>query len=91
MAAQGSITVDFGAGDVDKLVSVTGQTGITGSSLAEAWVFPVATATNTADDTAYDDIRVVAYNVTAGVGFDILVKSGTGLLHGQHTIGWVWN
>lgn len=90
MGAKGTTTVDFGTGGTDVTVSITGQSGITGASLAEAWAYPVATATNTADDTAYDDIEVIAYNVQAGVGFDILVKSGTCLLHGQHTIGWVW-
>ena len=91
MAAQGTATVDFGTGATDARVTVSGQTGITNSSLAEAWVWPIATASNTADDTLYSELRVIACNVVAGSGFDIVVMSDEGIAHGIHTVAWVWN
>lgn len=91
MATQGLTTVDFGTGADSKVVTVTGQAGITTANMVEAWVAPIATTTNTADDSAYDDIECIAYNIVNGAGFDILVRTNTGLLHGQHQIGWVWN
>ena len=91
MGAQGTTTADFGTGKTDVKVSVTGQSAITGTSLADAWVFPIATTNNTADDTVFDDLTCVACNVQAGVGFDIVVKCNHGFAHGIHTIGWVWN
>lgn len=73
MGAQGSTTVDFGAfpGKSDATAVVTGQAGITGGSLVEAWLTPVATADHTADEHILETIRVMAGNISAGVGFTI--------------------
>jgi hypothetical protein len=73
MGAQGTATVDFGAfpGKSDASVDVTGQTAITGASLVEAWLYPSATADHSADEHLVESIRVMAGNVSAGVGFTI--------------------
>jgi len=91
MATTGTTTVNFGSRATDTSVAVTGQAGIGGGSLAEAWIWPVATATNTADNHWVDDIEVVAGNVSNGVGFTIYAKCRTGFAHGEFTVGWVWN
>ena len=73
MPAQGTTTIDFGAfpGKSDASVAITGQTGISGASLVEAWLYPTATADHTADEHLLETIRVVAGNVVAGTGFTI--------------------
>ena len=104
--AQGTTTVNFGAfpGATDASVTVTGQTGITGTSLVEAWIYPTATADHSADEHWVDPPEVYAGNVVAGTGFTIYAVNKkrtevgpTGkyvdspLIYGQWTIGWVWN
>lgn len=71
--AQGTATLNFGAfpGKTDATVAVTGQTGITGASLVEAWIFPTATADHSADEHWVDGPQVVAGNIVAGTGFTI--------------------
>lgn len=73
MGAQGTTTVNFGAfpGGSDAAVVVTGQTAITGTSLVEAWLFPAATADHTADEHVVESIKVMAGNVSPGVGFTV--------------------
>lgn len=72
MGAQGTTTVDFGAfpGKSDTSVAVSAPT-ITGSSLAEAWIFPTATADHSADEHLLESIKVMAGAVSNGVGFTI--------------------
>lgn len=91
MGAQGTTTINFGGKATDTSATVTGQTGILSGSLVEAWVFPSATASNTADNHWVDDIEVVAGNVQAGTGFTIYAKCRTGFAHGAFSIAWVWN
>lgn len=73
MGAQGTTTINFGAfpGTSDASVAVTGQTGITGTSLVEAWLYPAATADHSADEHMVETIKVVAGNIVAGTGFTI--------------------
>ncbi len=73
MGAQGTATIDFGAfpGASDASVAVTGQTGITGTSLVEAWLYPSGTADHSADEHIVETIRVTAGNIVAGTGFTI--------------------
>lgn len=105
MGAQGSTTVDFGAfpGATDASVAVIGQTGITGTSLCEAWLIPAATSDHSADEhIVYGPaVRVSAGSVVAGTGFTIYAcapdNPGGGAaadgvrLWGQWSVGWVWN
>lgn len=90
MSAQGTTTVDFGAKATDASVAVSAP-AITGTQLVEAWLFPTATATNTADNHWVDHIRVTAGDVQAGVGFTIYARCDTGFAHGSFTVGWVYN
>ncbi|MCX6951345.1 MAG: hypothetical protein NTV51_04055 [Verrucomicrobia bacterium] len=76
MGATGTTTVNFGAfpGSSDTSVAVTGQATILSGSLVEAWIFPTATADHTADEHWVEGIRVMAGNVSAGVGFTIYAR-----------------
>lgn len=87
---QGTTTVDFGSGKTDVSVAVAAPT-ITGGQLVEAWLFPAATANNTADCHWVEDLHVMAGNVQAGVGFTIYAACRTGYAHGVYSIGWVFN
>jgi len=90
MATQGTTTIDFGSGATDTQSTVVAAS-ITGGQLVEAWIFPTATASNTADNHWVDDIKVIAGNVQAGVGFTIYAHCKTGLAHGTFTVGYVFN
>lgn len=74
MGAQGSTTIDFGAfpGKSDASVAVA-ETGVSNhpTSLAEAWLVPVATADHTADEHLVETLQVRAGPCVAGVGFTI--------------------
>ena len=72
MATQGSATLDFGAfpGLSDASVAVSSPT-IGATNLVEAWIFPAATTDHSADEHLIESIKVVAGNVSAGVGFTI--------------------
>lgn len=106
MASQGTATLDFGAfpGKTDATVTVTGQTGILGTNLVEAWIFPTATANHSADEHWVDPPEVYAGNIVAGTGFTIygVIKKRAEIgpstravdmpmIYGQWTVGWVWN
>jgi len=73
MGATGTATINFGAfpGSGDASVAVTGQTAILAGSLVEAWVYPTATSDHSVDEHLIDPPRVIAGNVSAGVGFTI--------------------
>ena len=90
MGMQGTTTVDFGAGAMEATVTVTGQAGLTATSLVEAWP-----AWNGDDTPWVEQIRVIAGNITPDTGsggsFQILVKPDMGKAIGVHNICWVWN
>ena len=90
MAAQGTTTINFGGKATDASVFVSAP-AITAGQLVEAWVFPAATASNTADNHWVDTIVVVAGNVVAGSGFTIYAKVDEGFGHGVFNVGWVYN
>ena len=72
--------MNFGSapGGYEASVAVTGQAGIVGGSLVEAWVFPTATADHSADEHLIDPPRVIAGNVVAGTGFTIYAYAQPG-------------
>lgn len=78
----GTVEVDFGAfpGASDASVAVTGQTGILGTSLVEAWLLPADTADHTADEHWVEKIRVMAGNIVAGTGFTIYARNENQIL-----------
>lgn len=95
MGAQGTTTVDFGAfpGIGDAFTAVS-DAGVGASSLAEAWLIPVATADHSAHEHMLEEIRVFAEPV-AGVGINIyctdFTKGQDAHVYGVWSIGWVWN
>ncbi len=88
--AQSTITIDFGTGKTDVSLDVADPT-ITGGQLVEAWIFPATTANNTAENHWVEDLKVIAGNVQAGVGFTIYAHYKTGLAHGVYSLGYVFN
>lgn len=102
MGAQGTNTIDFGAFPGLTDASVAQASGaILSGSLAEAWIYPVATVDHSADEHMVAPIKVVARDVVAGVGFTIFATvqdipgngpSRDGIrLYGLWTVAWVWN
>ena len=73
MPGSGTAVVNFGAfpGTSDTTATITGQATILAASLVEAWVIPTPTADHTNDEHWCETIRVMAGNVSAGVGFTV--------------------
>ena len=88
--AQGTTTINFGSRATDASVAVSAP-AITAGQLVEAWIFPGATASNTVDNHWVEQLKVVAGNVQAGVGFTIYGKVTEGWAHGVYNVGWVYN
>jgi hypothetical protein len=95
VGAQGTATLNFGAlpGTSDASIAVTGQTAILSSSLVEAWIVPATTADHSADEHMVESLDIYAGNIVAGTGFTIygFNEAAIGTIHGNWTIGWVWN
>lgn len=90
----GTATIDFGAfpGSNETSVSVTGQTGISGTSKAEAYVMADdATSDHTAEDHRYFSALagLTCGTPSDGIGFTIYARS-TEQLQGTFSIRWVW-
>ena len=90
----GTATIDFGAvpGSNEASVAVTGQTGISGTSKAEAYVMADDT---TSDHTAADHryfsalVGLTCGTPSAGTGFTIYARS-TEKIQGTFALRWVW-
>jgi hypothetical protein len=94
VGAQGSTTVDLGVypgtGTVKKAVA---DAAVGATSLAEAWIIPVATADHTADEHTLENLMVTAEAVN-GVGINIYVtdmNKAPARAYGVWSVGWVWN
>ena len=90
MSATGSATVDFGTGNTDTLLAITGQSAILSGSMVDAWLVPAVTANNGIDEHWVEDLEVMAGNVIAGTGFTIYAKCRTGKAVGQFAVQWAW-
>jgi len=92
---QGVATLDFGSTPAaEAQVDVTGQTGLTASSLCEAFMMSDnSTGTNTTTDHDFAGVsfRIRCGNRVAGVGFTIYVLCLLGLATGQFKVPWCWN
>lgn len=91
----GTATIDFGAhpGSNEASIAVTGQTTISATSKAEAWVMgDDTTGDHTAADHKYFPLFAVVTcgTPTAGVGFTIYGRS-TQKLQGTFALRWVWS
>lgn len=71
----GTAIVDFGSGAPMATVTVTGQAAILAGSLVYCWVKPEATTDHSAGEHIVEDIKVVAADIVAGVGFTIYALS----------------
>lgn len=100
MGAQTSVSLNFGAypGAHSATVDVTGQTGFTAASLAEAWIVPVATADHSADEHRLEELDVKAAYQADGTIRIFGEHCGRGSrsqnghnLHGIFNVGVVWN
>lgn len=90
----GTATIDFGAfpGSNEASVAVTGQTSITATSKAEAFVMGDDTSgTHTANDHRYFSALagLTCGTPSAGTGFTIYARS-TEKLQGTFALRWVW-
>lgn len=95
MATQGTTTIDFGTfpGNTNVTLNITGQASITAGAEVDAWLSPAATADHSIDEHVVDGPRIMAGNVTAGVGFTIYgaARDLGGKAYGLFTVSWVWN
>lgn len=89
---QGSLVIDAGTSYTDEVdVSVTGQTGISATSVLNAWLLPVDTADHSAEEHMTDPPDVFAYGPIVGVGFTIrLVARSVGGIYGRYSVAWAW-
>lgn len=90
----GTATIDFGTfpGSNEASVAVTGQTSITATSKAEAFVMGDDTSgTHTASDHRYFSALagLTCGTPSAGTGFTIYARS-TEKLQGTFALRWVW-
>lgn len=92
MSGTGTAVLDFGSapGTNVATATVTGQSGITASSHAEAWLMGDGTATHNAYEHLIVPLVVRCGNIVAGTGFDI-VASSEYRLNGTFTVHWVWS
>jgi hypothetical protein len=91
---QGTAIINFGSGSGvnEASVAVTGQTTISATSKAEAYIMASdTTANHTANDHRYVNILAgfTCSTPTAGVGFTIYANSIHDLT-GQFSVRWVW-
>lgn len=91
---QGVSEIDFGAhpGSNEASVSVTGQSQITGSSKAEAYIMADDTTSNhTASDHRYIGLwlSLTCGTPVSGSGFTIYGRSDQ-KLSGKFSVRWVW-
>ena len=93
MGAWGSIVVDFGATPTASAATatVTAQAGILATSAIEAWMdCRNASADHTAVEHATENLKVNAYNIVPGVGFDVYLEPTLGTSFGKWNVFWVW-
>ena len=88
----GSTTIDFGTwpGSNDASVTVTGQTGISPTTLVEAWMMAEASSTHTLQDATYA-ARFISLTCSApsGTSFTIYARSEH-KMQGQFAVRFVW-
>jgi hypothetical protein len=90
----GTATIDFGATPATEAsVAITGQTGITPASFAEAWFMARSTADNTASDhqQAAAVMRLICSEPTTDTGFTITAQCLHGAVTGTFKVEWTWS
>jgi hypothetical protein len=90
----GTATLDFGATPANEAtVSITGQTAISATSRAEAFIMSKSTATNGVDDHNFAAVsmRFICSEPTPSVGFSITAYNLIGFCTGEFNIEWTWS
>ena len=88
MSTQGTTSVNFGTGSLDASVAVS---TVSAWTLAEAWIWPVASGNNLADNHVWENLDVRVQGVVAGSSFNIVVKCTYGKANGIYNVAWVVN
>lgn len=91
ISPSGIATVDFGAGQKNAEVIVTGIPTILSTSIITCSLRVEATASHPADDIIVDPVTVLAKNIVVGVGFTIMCTMPVGLGRGEYKVNWVIN
>ena len=90
MGATGSAVLDFGIPSKPAAsIAVTGQAGIVATSKVEAFVRLVATADHSIDEHRVEQLKVMAGDITAGIGFTIYGEAFP-QAYGLWNVDWVW-
>lgn len=94
MSGKGSAIIDFGSGNTDASVPVTGQSAIMTTSFCEAWIDgtdQAGTTDHSTDEHAMfaATAGVVCRSIIAGTGFTIEVAANM-LTTGKFNLLWVW-
>jgi hypothetical protein len=88
LSTQGTTSVNFGTGKTDASVAVS---SVSAWTLAEAWIWPVASANNLADNHVWENLIVNVQGVVVGSSFNIVVKCTQGTANGIYNVAWVVN
>lgn len=93
MGAQGTAVLDFGAapGANSEASVAVAQPSILAGSSVEAWMRHEATADHTLDEVRFENVKIIAGSISAGVGFTIYGEVLKGRVWGRFNIDWVWN
>jgi hypothetical protein len=89
MPGTGTATIDFGAGSTTATASVS-VPEITSEEKVEAWLVPIDSTNNTADDHWIEDLAVMAGPAVEGVGFTVYAKCNTLQAHGVYNFNYVY-
>jgi len=86
--ASGSAILDFGATPTDTASLAISDSGISSTSLVDAWIVATATTDHNVDEHWVENLYVKAGNISAGVGFTIYGRATAGFVSGKFTVHW---
>ena len=90
MSNSGSTSLNFGATPTDSVSLQIADTNILSTSLVDAWLVPAQTVAHTPDEHWVENVKVMAGNIVAGVGFTVYGVATLGKVSGDFNINWVW-
>jgi hypothetical protein len=87
----GITELNFGTGEDNLVVTITGQAGITASSKIKAWISGTGTTDHSSDEHAILSpyFQCITRNIVNGVGFDIVAVSQV-KVSGRINVQWEW-
>ncbi len=89
MSGTGTATIDFGSGNTTATVQVSVPT-IEAAHKVEAWLVPIDSINNTADNHWIEDLTIMAGPAVEGVGFTVYAKCNTLQAHGVFNFNYVY-